>query len=95
MLNLVKRKEVAIREFGTLPKLCISNIQGKLKTKVMQFFFGGGGGWGDSRSKGVRARCKGDVQMVNVIAPKESNKFYSKIPNNQITNSSTFLTWFI
>ena len=62
----------------------------------MQFFLeGGGGGGGDSRSKGVRARCKGDVQMVNVIAPKESNKFYSKIPNNQITNSSTFLTWFI
>ena len=72
----------------------------------MQFFLEGGGGWGDaiffgggwwgdSRSKGVRARCKGDVQMVNVIAPKESNKFYSKIPNNQITNSSTFLTWFI
>ena len=61
----------------------------------MQLFGGGGGRWGDSRSKGVRARCKGDVQMVNVIAPKESNKFYSKIPNNQITNSSTFLTWFI
>ena len=61
----------------------------------MQFFLEGGGGGGDSRSKGVRARCKGDVQMVNVIAPKESNKFYSKIPNNQITNSSTFLTWFI
>ena len=60
---------------------------------VMQFFLEGG--WGDSRSKGVRARCKGDVQMVNVIAPKESNKFYSKIPNNQITNSSTFVTWFI
>ena len=53
MLNLVKRKEVAIREFGALPKLCISNIQGKLKTKVMKFFLegGGGGGWDDSRSK--------------------------------------------
>ena len=61
----------------------------------MQFFLEGGGEGGDSRSKGVRARCKGDVQMVNVIAPNESNKFYSKIPNNQITNSSTFLTWFI
>ena len=53
MLNLVKRKEVAMREFGTLPKLCISNIQGKLKTKVMQFFLEGGGGGGVIRGAKV------------------------------------------
>ena len=53
MLNLVKRKEIAIREFGTLPKLCISNIQGKLKTKVMQLFGGGGGGGGVIRGAKV------------------------------------------
>ena len=58
----------------------------------MQFFLEGGGvGWFEEQT-----RCNmEDVQMVNVIAPKESNKFYSKIPNNQITNSSTFVTWFI
>ena len=59
----------------------------------MQFFLEGGGGVGGFEEQ---TRCNmEDVQMVNVIAPKESNKFYSKIPNNQITNSSTFVTWFI